>query len=252
LSFSLGCQEHAPAVDLSGAEHNDPVMPRRVTLHDLVYDQGGQRPRAEDGQHLEEYYRRIVGAPARVRGGIFAPCSFCFVFVCSMAWRMRSAKRRWEKVGKSQINRDVHICAKTPSDVRPKVDRARKEPSKVKWMSASNVCFTRGIVQYKYRATTSHPHDGPGTTPSVKRREEDRFWEAVWTYEPDEGEAVLPGRVLGEQGARRGRRDDSNDCDAGKGAWRCRGEDRWLSRAFGVTCLLSDFPVDMVSMWQIQ
>jgi hypothetical protein len=39
-------------------------------------------------------------------------------------------------------NANVHICAKTPEDaftVRPKVDKARKEPSKIKWMSASNV-----------------------------------------------------------------------------------------------------------------
>ena len=39
-------------------------------------------------------------------------------------------------------NGNVHICAKAPEDaftVRPKVDKARKEPSKIKWMSASNV-----------------------------------------------------------------------------------------------------------------
>ena len=37
----------------------------------------------------------------------------------------------------------AHIWEKTPEDVftvRPNVDRARKEPSKMKWMSASNVC----------------------------------------------------------------------------------------------------------------
>jgi hypothetical protein len=37
---------------------------------------------------------------------------------------------------------NVHICAKAPEDaftLRPKVDKARKEPSKIKWMSASNV-----------------------------------------------------------------------------------------------------------------
>lgn len=42
---------------------------------------------------------------------------------------------------------DAHIWAKAPEDVftvRPNVDRARKEPSKVKWMSASNVCLLCG------------------------------------------------------------------------------------------------------------
>jgi hypothetical protein len=43
---------------------------------------------------------------------------------------------------RSVRNGNVHICAKAPGDaftVRPKVDKARKEPSKIKWMSASNV-----------------------------------------------------------------------------------------------------------------
>jgi hypothetical protein len=43
---------------------------------------------------------------------------------------------------KSVGNGNVQICAKGPEDaftVRPKVDKARKEPSKMKWMSASNV-----------------------------------------------------------------------------------------------------------------
>jgi hypothetical protein len=47
-----------------------------------------------------------------------------------------------EKVRGMEWNGNVHICAKTPEDaftVRPKVDKARKEPSKIKWMSASNV-----------------------------------------------------------------------------------------------------------------
>ena len=43
---------------------------------------------------------------------------------------------------KGERNGNVHICAKAPEDpftVRPKVDKARKDPSKIKWMSASNV-----------------------------------------------------------------------------------------------------------------
>jgi len=42
----------------------------------------------------------------------------------------------------NETKRNVHICAKTPEDaftVRPNVDRAKKEPSKIKWTSASNV-----------------------------------------------------------------------------------------------------------------
>jgi len=43
---------------------------------------------------------------------------------------------------KSVRNGNVHICAKALEDaftVRPKVDKARKEPSKIKWMRASKV-----------------------------------------------------------------------------------------------------------------
>jgi hypothetical protein len=47
-----------------------------------------------------------------------------------------------EKDATNTRNGNVHICAKTPGDeftVRPKVDKARKEPSKIEWMSTSNV-----------------------------------------------------------------------------------------------------------------
>lgn len=110
---------------------------------------------------------------------------------------MQSAKRRRKKVGKPRINRDVHICAKTLSDaftVRPNVDRARKEPSKMKWMSASNVCFTWDYTSIG-RAATSRPSDPPHQR---NERNKTVFGEVVWTYEPDEGDAVLPARVLGE------------------------------------------------------
>lgn len=52
-------------------------------------------------------------------------------------WRIQR-----KATSKNKRNGNVHIWAKTPEDeftVRPKVDKARKEPSKIKWISASNV-----------------------------------------------------------------------------------------------------------------
>ena len=140
--FSLrGVQEHVPAVELSRAEHHDPIMPRGIAPHDLVHDESSQGTSAEHSEQLEGDDSRVSRAPSRVRGGVFAPFT------------------RWSAKRKEGRFSDVHISARAPSDaftVRPNVDRARKEPSKMKWMSASNVCvgvrvsgrspFTRGGV----------------------------------------------------------------------------------------------------------
>ena len=50
-------------------------MPRGVALHDLVDDERGEGPGAEHGQQLERNDRGVCCAPARVGGGIFAPCA---------------------------------------------------------------------------------------------------------------------------------------------------------------------------------
>jgi hypothetical protein len=103
---------------------------------------------------------------------------------------------------------DAHISARAPEDVftvRPNVDRARKEPSKMKWMSASNVC---GWSQRQAEE---------------KERKEGR----KSSYEPDEGGAVLPRCVLGEEGSRRGRRDERDTSDAGEGVRGRCSENRW-------------------------
>lgn len=121
--------DHVPAVQFGRAKHDDPVMPRRIPPHELVHDEGGHGSGAEHGEQLEGDDCRISSAPACVRRGVFAPCG-CRTCVISES-------------GEVGISRDPHISAKGPEDeftVRPNVDRARKEPSKVKWMSASNVC----------------------------------------------------------------------------------------------------------------
>jgi len=54
-----------------------------------------------------------------------------------------------ERVIKVKVGVDVHISANMPVDVstvRPNVDKAMKEPSKMAWMNTSKVCFTRFFI----------------------------------------------------------------------------------------------------------
>lgn len=50
------------------------------------------------------------------------------------------------------------------------------------------------------------------------------------TYEPDEGGAVLPWRVFGEECPCRGRRDDGDGRDTSERVCGCRGENGWCLR----------------------
>ena len=68
-------KKHVPAIYFSCAEHDDPIMPRGVTLHDLVYDERGERSGAKYGQQLERDDGRVSRAPACVCGGVFTPCT---------------------------------------------------------------------------------------------------------------------------------------------------------------------------------
>jgi hypothetical protein len=56
------------------------------------------------------------------------------------------------------------------------------------------------------------------------------------TYEPDEGGAVLPWRVFGEECPCRGRRDERNARDASEGVRGSRGENGWCLRRFEHRC----------------
>jgi hypothetical protein len=148
-----GDDSDVPAVKLGRAEHDDPVISCAVALHDLVYDEQSKGHRTKHGQQLECDDRRVCGAPALVGGGIFTPC----VAIDAYMGRVdrlasgRSNKGKEEKrtsETKESLNKrgreHVHNSANMPEDVfavRPKVDRARKEPSRVKWTSASKVCL---------------------------------------------------------------------------------------------------------------
>jgi hypothetical protein len=68
-------RKHVPAIEFSCAEHDDPIMPRGVALHDLVYDERGEGPGAKHGQQLERDDRGVCRTPARVGSGVFAPCA---------------------------------------------------------------------------------------------------------------------------------------------------------------------------------
>src|SRR6267142_1018135 len=70
-----GIKYDVPAVKLGRAEHDDPVIPRRIALRDLVYDESGEGRRAEHGQQLERDDRRVCGAPADVCGSVLTPLS---------------------------------------------------------------------------------------------------------------------------------------------------------------------------------
>ena len=60
---------------------------------------------------------------------------------------------------------------------------------------------------------------------SVRQKRERKEGKA--SYEPNEGGAVLPRCVFGEEGSRRGRRDERNASDASEGVRGRCGENRW-------------------------
>jgi len=74
-NWGLRGKGHVPAIELSCAEHDNPIMPRGVTLHDLVYDESGKRRGAKHGQYLERDNPRVCRSPTRVGSGVFAPCA---------------------------------------------------------------------------------------------------------------------------------------------------------------------------------
>lgn len=129
--------EHVPSVELTRAEHDDPIMPRGIALHDLIHDEGGHGACNENGEQLEGDDGRVGRAPACVRSSVFTPCTYFY--------QDQRSKRRVRGFS------NAHIWAKAPEDVftvRPNVDRARKEPSKMKWISASNVCLLCGHTRW--------------------------------------------------------------------------------------------------------
>jgi hypothetical protein len=144
-----GKKSDVPAVELGRAKHDDPVMPRGVAPHDLVHDQRGERPRAEHREQLERDDRRVCGAPTRIRGDVFAPCHFALCTANEKRSKIRRTNNRLTAREKAVGN--VHISAKGPADVltvRPNVDSAMKEPSMIKWMSASKVWLWLFHVYY--------------------------------------------------------------------------------------------------------
>jgi hypothetical protein len=89
-----GDGRNVPAVKFGRAEHDDPVIPRRIALHDLVYDQHSEGRGAKHGQQLERDDRRVCGAPAFVGRGVFTPCVAINAYMCGVN---RSARGRGGK-----------------------------------------------------------------------------------------------------------------------------------------------------------
>jgi hypothetical protein len=94
-----------------------------------------------------------------------------------------------------------------------------KEPSKVRWMSPSKVCQSA----FCFGTMMSIRKNGK-TMGHVVRSYVYTVYDC--TYEPDEGDAVLPRRIFGEQCALRGERENQNGRDAGKRVCRCHSENR--------------------------
>ena len=81
----------------------------------------------------------------------------------------------------------------------------------IKWISASNAFFFRRVILRHVE--------------HKKKQKQKTVAPRASTYEPDESDAVLPARVIREQRARRGGRDDGDGCDASEGERGRRGED---------------------------
>lgn len=70
--------EHVPSVELTRAEHDDPIMPRGIALHDLIHDEGGHGACNENGEQLEGDDGWVGRAPACVRSSVFTPCTYFY------------------------------------------------------------------------------------------------------------------------------------------------------------------------------
>lgn len=64
---------HVPSVELGGAEHDDPVVTRRVVARELGEDVAAQGTRSEYGQDLEGDDGGVGEAPASVSAGVLLP-----------------------------------------------------------------------------------------------------------------------------------------------------------------------------------
>lgn len=70
-----GSAETAPSVNLSRAQNNDPVMPRRIVVCELLEDVACHWARTKDRQDFQRDYRGIRHAPPKVGQSVFFYCT---------------------------------------------------------------------------------------------------------------------------------------------------------------------------------
>jgi hypothetical protein len=72
-SQPIGAECHPATVQLSGAQNDDPVMPCRITLDDLVGTINAHRPCTKDSKEFEGDKSGVGETPAKICSAVFLP-----------------------------------------------------------------------------------------------------------------------------------------------------------------------------------